>query len=155
MVTGYLHREYAESLKEFGIPTALPRCGGWILTRQIPGFPYRDAMGCYPLFACRDWSQLRWDLADIGTEFVSLTLVTDPFGEFDVDDLRCYFDVVTPFKRHFVADLRLPLEQLVSKHHRKYARRAFQQVSVKRCINPEEYLDIWVNLCLMEVITLF
>ena len=56
-MSGYMHLGYAESLVEFGTPRELPRSGGWVLERQIPGFSYRDAMGCYPLFACQDWSQ--------------------------------------------------------------------------------------------------
>jgi len=47
-VTGYLHHSYADSLAEFGTPYLLPKSGGWILKRQIPGFTYSDGMGCYP-----------------------------------------------------------------------------------------------------------
>src|SRR5829696_5348289 len=105
-VTGYSHPAYAESLAEFGDPRELPQCGGYILQRQIPGFPYRDGMGCYPLFACRDWSQLLADLEDIGRELVSLALVTDPFGDCDTVYLRrCFRDVVILYKEHFVVDL--------------------------------------------------
>jgi hypothetical protein len=84
MITGYLHPGYAASLAEFGTPRLLPRSEGWILERQIPGSPYSDGMGCYPLFACQDWSQLHADLESIGSELVSLALVTDPFGKYDV-----------------------------------------------------------------------
>lgn len=45
MITGYLHSEYTESLSEFVVPTELPRCGAWMLARQVVGFPYYDAMG--------------------------------------------------------------------------------------------------------------
>ena len=40
-------------------------------------------MGCYPLFACTDWSELAADLAALGRierPPVSLTVVADPFG---------------------------------------------------------------------------
>jgi len=40
-------------------------------------------MGCYPIFACMDWSQLHIDLGHIGDDLVSLALVTDPFVEYD------------------------------------------------------------------------
>jgi hypothetical protein len=60
--SGYMHPNYAHSLREFGEPRELPGSGGWILERIIPGTPYRDAMGCYPLFACNDWSKLANDL---------------------------------------------------------------------------------------------
>ena len=45
---GYAHPDYPLSLKESGEPYELPRCGGWILIRPIPGTIYEDAMGCYP-----------------------------------------------------------------------------------------------------------
>jgi hypothetical protein len=45
-------------------------------------------MGCYPLFACQEWSQLNADLEGVAGELVSLALVTDPFGEYDLTDLR-------------------------------------------------------------------
>ncbi len=82
MITaGYAHREYAESLAEFGTPRSLPECGGNILERRIPNFSYHDAMGSYPMFACQNWSRLRADLENIRDELVSLSLVTDPFWE--------------------------------------------------------------------------
>jgi len=146
MITGYMHPGYAESLREFGFPRELPQCGGWILERQIPGSSYRDAMGCYPLFACQDWSQLHSDLEGLRNELVSLSLVADPFGEFDLTYLKQCFDVVIPFKEHFVADLRQPMNVIVSKHHRRYARKALQDVRVELCPDPKSYIDEWVNL---------
>lgn len=99
MVYGYLHRRYAESFIGFGTPRELPRCGGWILERKIPGFSYHDGMGCYPIFACMDWSQLHIDLGHIGDDLVSLALVTDPFGEYDEALLnRSFGERVFPFK---------------------------------------------------------
>jgi hypothetical protein len=146
ILTGYAHPEYAHSLAEFGSPRELPRCGGWILERQIPGFPYHDAMGCYPLFSCQDWSQLHADLEDLRNELVTLTLVTDPFGAFDVAYLHQCFDVVIHFKEHFVADLRLPLDEIISKHHQYYAQKAFRKTQVERCLDPALHLDEWLDL---------
>ena len=76
-MTGYLHPGYAQSLAEFGTPRELPRSGGWILERQIPGFSCHDAMGCYPLFARQDWSQLHADLESVGSEPAVLSLATE------------------------------------------------------------------------------
>ena len=55
--TGYLHRLYAESLAEFGEARELAAAGGWILQRPTPVLNLKDAMGCYPLFCCRDWQR--------------------------------------------------------------------------------------------------
>jgi hypothetical protein len=147
MIAGYMHPGYAESLAEYGTPRHLPRAKGWILERKIAGFPHLDAMGCYPLFACQDWSQLNADLEAIGNELVSLSLVTDPFGQYDEIYLKqCFSDIVIPFKQHFIVDLNSSLETFVSKHHRRYARRALQKLDIERCDQPTRFLEDWVDL---------
>jgi hypothetical protein len=147
MVTGYLHPGYAESLSEFGAPRELPRCGGWILERQIPGVSDYDAMGCYPLFVCQDWSQLYADLEEIGEKLVSLALVADPFGDYDAAYLyRCFRDVVIPFKKHYIVDLQRPLNEIGGKRHRKHARRAFRTVQVQVCEDPTQFVETWLRL---------
>lgn len=140
---GYAHPLYAKSLAEFGTPRPLPRSGGWILERDIPDTPYRDAMGPYPLFVCRDWMGLEADLEGLGEELVSLTAVTDPFGEYDERLLYRCFDEVRPFKEHYVTDLYAPR---ISKHHRYYARKALEKVRVEECAEPVRFLDDWTNL---------
>lgn len=146
-MTGYQHPDYAQSLAEFGIPRKLPRTGGRILQREIPGFPDHDAIGCYPLFVCQDWSQLAADLDDIGDELVALSLVTDPFGNFDPSYLQtCFKDVCIPFKHHFVIDLSRSMSTFVSGHHRRYARKARRRLHVQTCQNPALFLDEWLDL---------
>lgn len=147
MATGYLHPLYADSLSEFGTPYELPRCKGWILKRQIPGISDHDAMGCYPLFACQDWSQLHADLENIGDELVCLSLVTDPCGDYDETYLReCFKDLVVPYKEHFMADLHYPLDSFVSRHHLRYARKALETVQVEQLSKPEEFIREWISL---------
>jgi hypothetical protein len=144
--SGYGHPSYAASLVEFGTARRLPRSGGWVLERRVPDTDAHDAMGCYPLFVCQDWRALQADLDDID-ELVSVALVTDPFGDFDQALLRrAFHDVVTPFKAHFVTDLRRPFAEIVSRHHRYYARKALERVSVERCDAPDACLDDWVDL---------
>ncbi len=147
MVTGYMHPGYVESLAEFGTPRELPRCRGWILERHIPGFPYRDGMGCYPLFACQDWSQLQHDLEEIRDGLVCLFMVTDPFGHHCASCLHeCFKDVVIPFKEHFVIDLKNSIDTFVCNHHRRYARKALRNLCVEICDKPEQFVKIWVDL---------
>lgn len=141
-----MHPDYAGSLSEFGSPIALPASGGWVLEREIPGTGYRDAMGCYPLFVCRDWSRLASDLEALGTELVSLSLVTDPFGLYDEACLAQCFDRVIRFKQHYVVDLGRPMEEIVSKYSRRNARRALQKLVVERCEEPRDHLDEWFAL---------
>jgi|WetSurMetagenome_2_1015567.scaffolds.fasta_scaffold74031_2 hypothetical protein len=145
--TGYLHPDYAASFGEFGMPRQLPCCGGWIIEREIPGVPDRDAMGCYPLFACQDWTQLAADFRDIGQDLVSLVLISDPFGGYSEADLRHDFDLVIPFKEHLVADLRRPINEIVSRDHRKCARMAHNKgVHVEECTTPSDHIDDWMIL---------
>jgi hypothetical protein len=145
-LTGYAHPKYADSLAEFGVPRRLPQCKGWILQRKIPGFPYHDGMGCYPLFACRNWSRLHADLDDLGSELVSLALVADPFGEYDVAYLQQCFDKMILFKDHLVTDLAYPVEDIVSAHHRYYARKALREVLIEEYQDPTQLIDEWVTL---------
>ena len=145
-MTGYAHPGYGESLAEFGIPQTLPRSGGCILVRPIPDTDYKDGMGSYPLFFCRDWSCLRADLEELDG-LVSLSVATDPFGEYDAAALRdCFGDVVKPFKEHHVADLRLPIEEIAGARHRKNARKALREVEVTACEEPVRFLDEWTAL---------
>ncbi len=143
---GYAHPAYAESLAEFGVPRELPRCGGWILEREVPGVGDRDARGCYPLFFCRDWSQLDADLREIGDALVSVSLVTDPFGEYESVYLERCFDVVRPFKEHFVIDCSQPIDAVVSKNHRYQTRKALKRIQVETCGDPARFVDDWVAL---------
>lgn len=144
---GYGNPAYAESLAEFGKPLHLPLCDGWLLERPILGFNVSDAMGCYPLFVCGDWSQLGDDLANIGGELISVCLVTDPFGQYDEAYLReCFPAVTIAFKEHFIVDLSQPLDTLVHPHHRRNARRALSQLQVEKCANPANFLDEWIAL---------
>ena len=145
--SGYLHAAYAASLAEFGTPRLLPQCAGWILEREIAGTTARDAMGCYPLFACRDWSQLESDLDGLRGEVTSLALIADPFGDYSPSDLqRCFVDIARPFKEHFVVDLSRPPKQFVHMHHRRSARRALARLTVERCEEPRLFLDEWMHL---------
>ena len=145
-VSGYAHPLYAASLAEWGAARRLPECGGWLIERDIPGQGLRDAMGGYPLFACRDWGSLGGDLEAIGPSLVSVALVADPFGPADVTVLQQCFDRVVAFKEHFVVDLGLPVGTAVSRHHRRYAQQALRQVTVDRLDDPPGFAAEWWHL---------
>jgi hypothetical protein len=146
VMTGYLNENYVRSLSEFGTPRKLPLSGGWILEREIAGFPYRDGIGCYPIFVCRDYGKLDEDMENLAGDLVSLTLVTDPFGNFSMDLLKEYFGKVTLFKNHFIADLGESTEKIVSRHHHYYARKALENVEVELVSQPVQFLDEWMPL---------
>jgi hypothetical protein len=140
----YAQAGYARALSEFGKPVYLERARGWLLERPIPGSDVRDAMGCYPLFCCGDWSGLPGDLEDL--PLVAVSLVADPFGPYGEHELSQIFDLVRPLKEHYLVDLSRPVEAVVSKHHRYSARRAFESVSVSMSDKPNVHLDEWLRL---------
>lgn len=109
-------------------------------------------MGVYPYLCCRNSREVGSDLASLRNRFVTVTLVTDPFGGYEESWLREHFDLVTAFKSHFVVDTTLPLEEFSSVTHRKFARRAQRQLTIERCAEPSEMLQIWLELyqCLIE-----
>lgn len=145
-MTGYLHGDYSQSLAEFGLPTLLPNSGAWVLKRSIDGCSY-DAMGSYPLFACPDWRRLPSDLEGVGMQWVSLAVVSDPFGDYDEEFLHiCFPDLVFPFKSHFIADLDRPPHSFVAGHHQRNARKALARLQIERCERPEELLEDWTHL---------
>jgi len=144
--SGYLHRAYADCFSAWGEPLELPCSGGRILTRAIPGTGERDAMGCYPIFCCERWAQLRSDLEGL-KDLVCVSMVTDPFGDWDGEVLReCFPDLAIPFKAHFVADLTRNPREFVSGHHLRNVERAFRSVRVSRCEDAAQYSEEWVLL---------
>lgn len=143
---GYLHGDYAASLAGADMAVRLEKSGSWIVPRGTPVAPWRDAVGCYPLMLCREWSQLPADLDDL-RGFVSLTAVTDPFGDYGQSLLAESFrDLRRPFKEHFVADLERDPTSFVSSHHRRYARKALREIDVEVVAEPPSVLDEWVEL---------
>jgi hypothetical protein len=145
-MTGYLHPLYAKSLSEFGTPIELRQCDGWLLERRIPNSDLKDAMGCYPLFCCSDWSKFAADIQEVKDRYVTISIVADPFAPFtDLDLSRC-FQLVRPFKNHFVIDISDSKYRHINQHHRYYARRALKHMEVKLVDNPKACLDDWVRL---------
>lgn len=148
---GYSHPSYARSLREFGEPFELPHCKGWLLSRAIPGYRGRDATGCYPLFACANWSRLGDDLERLAGSLVSISLVADPFGDFGHRQLEDVFEHVVHFKQHFVVDLSTPIDRIGSRDHRRNARKAARSVDVEVSDPPARYSSEWVELYSMAM----
>jgi len=149
---GYLHPLYAQSFSEMGTPLYLPKCGGWLIKREIPGTDYYDAMGPYPLFFCQDWEALTEDLSGLADQLVSVTLVVGPLVDFPEAAYEAYFEIFTPYKDHYLLDLEMPLNKSISKNKRRNARRALRELDVQLQVAPDVDLDEWVKLyeCLIE-----
>ncbi|MCP4573528.1 MAG: GNAT family N-acetyltransferase [bacterium] len=127
----------------------MPRSQGWVLERPIPGRPgWRDAVGCYPLFACGEQSRLGEDLAELRTNgLVSLVLTTDPMtGPAGLDLERWFGAVARPWKDHYLVDMSVPLETAASKHHLRNARRFGRHAELTVVEDPSSLLDQWCRL---------
>jgi len=145
-MTGYEHPGYVTSLSEFGSVLRLPHSEGWALRRPIVDSTESDLIGPYPLFFCQNWSRLREDLSDLAGKAVSFSIVTDLFADLKVEFLKSFFDVVVPFKKHFIAELSRPIKKLVSKSHQETVRRALKKVEVSLCPDPPALLSEWSGL---------
>lgn len=144
---GYLSREYATSLNEFGTVLPLKASGGWLLKRPIENTGYFDGMGIYPLLCCHDWSALPDDLASLNKDLVSVSMVSDPCGNYTKNELQNYFsDICIPFKTHFITDLKKNIKTIVSKHHLRNVKKACSNVSVNVEYEPEQVLSKWNTL---------
>lgn len=144
--SGYLHPGYAASFSEWGTPWALPRAGGWAPIRQVPGSVEADAMGCYPLLTCTDWSGLAADLEDGVGRAVAFSAVVDPLAVVAEEHLRAAFPhVLRRFKDHFVVELacRVPVG---SAEHRRKARRARARVDLDLREDARPLLNEWTSL---------
>jgi len=144
----YRLTKYAQSLAEFGSPFWLPHSQGHVLLRSIPRTELMDAVGCYPLFACRTPEALDRDLEELKqVGAVSLTLVTDPLGSFDHAHLSALFQpVARPFKPHYLVDLTGDPDRLGTSHHRRNARRCGRHALFSVCEHPTDHLETWTRL---------
>lgn len=143
---GYAGRAYADSLAEFGELINLPRSDAYLLKRRIPGTDFYDAMSTYPLCCCRDWAAIHEDLSTLSEEIVSVAIVADPYGGYTQNELESGFDVVNPFKVHYVIDLTQPIDEIGTVRHRKQARAAFRKMDVTVCEDPSDFSGDWINL---------
>ncbi len=144
---GYLHPTYAEALAGGGRVIALPRSGAHLIERPTPAAGHLDLSWAYPILSCRDWAGLDSDLADLQTEYVSVSALADPFGDYDEQLLRRAFpDVCRVFKHHFVTDLTQPPDSFVAGHHSRNVKKARRAVDVERADDVTRYLDSWTEL---------
>ncbi len=146
-MSGYLTKNYAESLAEFGLPYFLPKSKSWILKQTIPNSDYIDARGCYPLFTCVHPQKLVDDFAALNEEIVSLAFVTDPFSPYKLEDWQKIMpDVCFPYKTHFMVELQNGYEQALSRHHLRNVRKASQILNIKHTNSPDFLLNRWLQL---------
>lgn len=142
---GYAHRDYAAALSEFGVPLALERSGAWLLTSPIGSTSFTDAFGPYPLFSVENPEFLADELRACADALVSIYAISDPLRDEQLPFLRQAFDVVRSYKPHYVVDLSIGFDAYMRRHHRRYAKRAFDQLEVVEADRPIDHLDEWTG----------
>lgn len=144
---GYKSKTYADSFSQLGEVFRLENSHAYVILRGIPDTPYRDVMGCYPLFCCEHWDKLAQDFDSLPADVVAFSLVTDPLGSFKPASLESTFpDLCKPFKTHYVLDLKQDSTQVFSKNHLRNAKKAAKSLQIERLDNPIQNLDIWTTL---------
>ena len=144
--SGYAHDYYAASLAEFGDPVFLPRTHSWLLARRIGESRYKDAIGAYPFFACQNFAEVTTELIDLASQFVTVSLVPDPFCGVSPVQLKASFDIVLPFKTHYLVDLEVSFDRYLRRHHRRYAKRSLSFVAVELAGDASLYSSEWAEL---------
>ena len=142
---GYSHPGYAQSLLEFGEVRHLRQAGAWLLVRDIPATTSKDAIGPYPLFTCENYDALPAELAALPEDLITVAVVPDPLSGVSVDELKRCFDLVNPFKAHFLVDLEVPFSQYLRRHHRRYAQRGKSAVEVVLAENAQDHVEEWTS----------
>ncbi len=146
-MAGYLSKSYAASFEQIGASHHLPACDGWAIIRNIPDTPYRDAMGCYPLFSCGSWEDLGSDLSSFPEHTVAFSMVTDPLGDFTDADLQSVFtDLCRPFKQHYILDLEKDVSPVIASNHLRNAKKALKTLQIEACPQPSLQVEAWTDL---------
>jgi len=140
----YATEAYAQTLGHIGRPVAVPEWGCSVLARPIDG-EREDVTGCYPvatLTADADIVGGLTRLRDLG--FVSVTLAIDDFHRPPIPALEQTFDLVRPFKSHFLVSGGLDAYR-PSDHHRYEIKRAINMVRTTS-IDLKAYAAEWGQL---------
>jgi len=143
----YFGYQYANSLNDYGIPLFLPKSEGWILKRKILNSEYFDGMGLYPFFGCNDWLNLEQDFQNLSEEIICLSLVTDPFGKYQKEELLEIFSAVCfPYKEHFVIDLNTDFRKKISQNHLRNIQKSEKKMTVEKIEYQPEIVNDWSEM---------
>lgn len=145
--SGYASLAYAQALPQMGQPLRLPTSEAWLLQQEIDATGYMDVRGAYPLFCCADWQNLQVDLAALDESIAAVSLVTDPFGQYDEALLqKCFPDRAFRFKTHYLVDLSEPPASFIAKHHLRNVAKAQGALEIFEAPDSNAYLDVWCGL---------
>jgi len=115
-----------------------------MLKRGIGETGLTDVTGCYPVCVIDAHADLTRDFAGLhAAGAVSLTLVTDVYFRPDPARLQEMFDLVRPFKTHYLHDYTRA--RRIASHHRYEVKRAASACDI-RVVPYEAHLDEWLTL---------
>lgn len=145
MTHPYGAASYARHLAHVGEPFAVPEWSGHVLVRPTPDGGRWDATGVYPLTVLPPQADLEGGIERLrAAGLVSVVLVAADRLRPDLGALEAAFDLVRPFKSHFLHDRALG-PPAYSKHHRHEIRRALRLVEVSE-IALADHLRAWLRL---------
>jgi hypothetical protein len=147
----YATAAYAHSLSHWGEAQSVPEWGCGVILRAIPGMDAAgedtagmDAAGTYPIAAIAADADLPGGLERLRRlGLISITLVLDDFQRPPLALLQKYFNVVRPFKTHYIR--RNAAKFTYARHHRYEVARASRKVTV-RPFDLESHLPEWTAL---------
>ncbi|MBS1189579.1 MAG: hypothetical protein H6R10_1371 [Rhodocyclaceae bacterium] len=145
MTHPYATQAYARSLSHIGAALMVPEWNTAVLTRKIDAVQ-RDACGPYPITILPPDADLAGGINRLlqQTDLVSVTIVIDEYHHPSFATLGRHFDVVRPFKTHYVVDRSIgPASP--SRHHRYEISRALKRLKVD--VFPlKQRLEEWITL---------
>jgi hypothetical protein len=76
----------------------------------------------------------------------TITMVTDPFADLKLQDLKDCFEIVRPFKNHYIVDLARPWEHDIDRRHKQKIRKALKEIKIEISHDPTSFADAWTQL---------
>jgi hypothetical protein len=74
-------------------------------------------------------------------------LVTDPFGNFHINNLRSFFtDKFSVFKSHFIVNFSKNWKSSIKKHHLRNIKKAVKAIETELCLDASMFLSDWCRL---------
>lgn len=144
MTHPYATQAYAQSLTHMGTAIAVPAWDSWAISRPLED-GLSDICGPYPLAVIASDADLSGGLETLQRSgAVSVTLALDDFHRPSLEQLHSHFDLVRPFKTHYLVD-RVTADVRPSSHHRYEISRALKEVAVRE-IELAEYLQQWEEI---------
>ena len=140
----YATERYAASLQHWGTSIDVPEWGTSVIVRSFLQ-KHKDAAGPYPLCMLSAEADIPAGLERLKRMgLVSVVLVVDSAVFNDQPELGRYFDMVSPFKSHFIYQ-RSEAPFQYSSHHRYEVKFATKRVEV-RPFDPKNDMTEWIGL---------